>query len=114
MPTFPTLPNPRASTYSEETPDVLIRTQMDAGVAKVRPRFSSGVTMIKYHLFLSAAQVTTLDTFYRTTVSNGSLTFDYTHPRTAASVTARFVKPPNYVVNDHGYYSADIEIEVLP
>jgi hypothetical protein len=115
MATYPgTLPNPRAGTYSEQADNVVIRTQMEAGVDKVRQRFSSGVTNISFELFLSAAQVTTLDDFYRTTVKNGSLSFTYTHPRTAASVTARFTKPISYDINDHGNYIASVEMEILP
>ena len=42
---------------------------------------------------LTDAQYATLNTFWTVTVDQGSLTFDFDHPVTAATRTARFVRP---------------------
>ena len=115
MPTYPaTLPDPLSGSYQETAPETTIRTRMDAGPDKVRQRFTAAPTKIKFALLLTKSEVSTLDTFFVTTVKGGSLEFDYTHPRTAASVKARFTGTPSYTSVDPNNYRSNIELEILP
>jgi hypothetical protein len=87
---------------------------MEQGPAKVRRRFTAGVRNLGFELLLTVSELATLDTFFNTTTYGGSLSFDYTHPRTLASVTARFTSSPQYVAIDKDNYSVSVELEVLP
>ncbi len=109
-----TLPAPLLGTFSESPPDNIIRTSMDTGYAKIRRRTTAKARDLSYSLMLTAAQVTTLDTFYVTTTNSGADEFTYSHPRTGASHKARFTAPPQYQNVDKDIYSASVSIEILP
>ena len=101
--------------FSEQAPNTLIRSQMEAGPAKVRRRFTSGPRNFDCQLYLSPAQVDALDAFYVSTLAGGALSFDWKHPRTQAAVTFRFVEPPNYKPVKRGAaWQAFLKLEVLP
>jgi hypothetical protein len=109
-----TLPAPLISDFQESTPDFTIRTDMDAGVAKVRRRFSAAATPIQFTLLLTEPQAVTLDTFFRTTTAGGSLEFNMAHPRTGNTVTCRFSAPPAYALQGHRLYRVAMQMEILP
>lgn len=109
-----TLPQlPLIQSYKETTPNVTIRTTMDAGPAKVRRRFTAGVRTINVEFLLTSAQTQTLDDFYQTTLSGGSLSFTWVNPRTGGSESCRFVQPPEYISNS-GYFRSSFSLEILP
>jgi len=115
MPTYPsTLPAPRIDSLQETPADLLLRTKMDSGVDKVRKKFSFGADQLSYIIRLTLEQRNTLMTFYKTTVSSGAATFDYTNPITGEAVTARFVKAPAPKLSGHKMYDANIDIEIIP
>lgn len=114
MASWPSLPAPLINTFRESTPDNILRTQMDKGVAKVRRRTTANARNIQFTLLLTEAQVSTLETFYITTLTSGADEFTYTHPRTGDSVTARFTQPPAYSDVNGVVYRAEISLEVLP
>lgn len=100
--------------HSEGVPDTAIRTQMDAGPAKLRQRTTTAVRPIAAALLLTSAQVTTLDTFYVSTLSGGTLDFDWEHPRTKAAATFRFTAPPTYVPLGNGIWRTALALELMP
>ena len=100
--------------YTEARVDGTIRTQMDAGPEFVRRRFSATPTRVSGSLVLTDTQVATLDTFYQTTLNGGVDAFDWTHPRTGASVEMRFTSPPSYRAFSHDLWQADLSLEILP
>jgi hypothetical protein len=114
MATWPTLPAPIINSYSETLPDNVIRTSMDKGPAKVRRRTTANTAAMQYAMVLTAAQVATLSTFYTTTTLSGAQEFDYTHPRTGATVTARFTAPPTYSDINGRAYRVEVALEILP
>ena len=105
---------PLLSSYQEEFPDILLRSTMDMGPAKVRRRFTAGVTKITASYILDATDLDTFETFYRTTINSGATAFNYPHPRTLASVVARITKPPSYTPVSGTHYMVDLEMEILP
>lgn len=101
--------------FSEQAPNTIIRSQMEAGPAKLRRRFTAGTRNFDCHLYLSADQVEALDAFYVSTLAGGALSFDWKHPRTQAAVTYRFVEPPSYKPVKRGSaWQASMKLEVLP
>ena len=110
-----TLPQlPRNSGASEKAPDLAIRTNMDAGPAKVRRRFTAGVRPHTMKLILTTAQVVILDDFFVSTLSGGAAAFDWVSPRTGGSVEFRFKGPPEYRPLGVGKYEVGFELEELP
>lgn len=113
MPTWPVdLPSPSLSGYSESPPKMIIASSTDTGPGKVRLRTTAGVRPLQWSFILSAAQVTSLDTFFITTIKGGSLSFTHTDPRTGTSGTYRM---KGYDLARNGLkYSASVEILLLP
>lgn len=115
MPTWPaTLPRPGPNNYSEAPQSGLLRSDMEMGPPKVRRRFTATATHLDIRVVMTAAQLSTLESFYTTDCLIGSLPFDYTHPRTNAAVKARFIQPYQFSALGRGYWSVAIPLEVLP
>lgn len=116
MPAWPaTLPDTLLQRgYSEQRQSAVVRSDNDAGPAKVRRRFTSAVRTISGTLTLPAALVETLDNFHVTDCDEGALAFDWTHPRTGVAATLRFTAPPIYSPLSGQYYSVALALEVLP
>lgn len=79
--------------YQESLEDQLLETQMDAGVAKIRRRFTAPYRRFTVTVQMDATQMATFETFFLTTLKGGSLVFDWVHPRTQAAKTFRFRRP---------------------
>ena len=114
-----TLPTtPLQTGYSEnQLAGNAIRSQMDAGPAKQRNRYTSTVKWLGMVFEMTGAQVTTFLTFYQTTLGNGAIPFDgLPHPRTLASVTMRFdaSRPPETVATGWDSYEITMRMEILP
>lgn len=115
MATWPaTLPAPAINTFQESPADNLLRTSMDKGPAKQRRRTTANTRPISFTLKLTPAQVQTLDDFFEDTLYSGADEFDYTHPRTGASVTARFTERPSYAESEGTIYNCAISLEIMP
>jgi len=110
METWPTsLPLPEQAGYSEQQANNILRTQMDAGAPKQRRRYTAVYTTVKFQMTLTSAQTATLMSFYNLV---GAGSFYWTHPRTGASVTARFTEPPILSAKDN-HILANVTLEVL-
>ncbi|MGE0256925.1 MAG: hypothetical protein AB7N54_20245 [Alphaproteobacteria bacterium] len=101
--------------YREAFPDLLVRTEMDAGPAKVRRRFTAAVRPLSVRLDLDREQVDDLDEFFSDDLEHGALPFDWTHPRTGDAVTFRFTRPPEIRPDGDGtVWLAELQLEILP
>lgn len=98
----------------EQSPNVTVRTSMDAGPAKVRRRFSAGVRNFQGRLVLTTEQVETLDVFHQETLLGGAVAFDWTHPRKGTAVAMRIIEPPAYRPLGAGQWETALSLEVLP
>lgn len=105
---------PLIAGFEETFPDIALRTQMDAGAAKVRRRYTAAVRPLTVTYILTDAQVTSLDGFYLSTAAAGALPFDWTHPRTLDVVSVRFTQPPRITARGAGLWDVSIGLEVLP
>lgn len=99
--------------YSDSPPDVLIRTEMDAGPAKVRRRMTSNVRPITASITVTSAQLDTFESFFNTTLSGGVSRFNYTHPVHGA-VEMRFSGVPSYAKIGGDRWRIDMALEVMP
>ena len=61
----------QSNSYSEEPADRAIRTQMDAGPAKVRKNPNAPTDKISFEQIHTTTQTGDLDTFYVTTLQGG-------------------------------------------
>jgi len=119
--------------YSETAPNIVLRTQMDAGPAKVRRRFTANVRPIKAALILWDNQVQYLDNFFMNDCQGGALPFDWQTQRGLGdealitdqsqvtdenylliSATMRFVSPPTYTAAGARKFEAALDLEILP
>lgn len=119
MPTWPSSLPTFFPAATDSRQDGTIRTPMDVGPAKARRRYSAVSRFVSAPVALSAAQRTTLDTFYATTLSEGALTFDIADPFGGATVEARFTAPPAYSFSGKSgaaarWFNAVLSLEILP
>lgn len=116
MPVWPaTLPQyPLQEGFKETAPNTVTRTEMDAGPAKLRRRFTAAPRPFTLNLDLTETQAETLDAFYLTTLEGGSLSFDWLHPRTKQTATFRFLSPPDYTPSGGLYWTATVNLELMP
>lgn len=110
-----TLPQlPLAADHAEAPPDIVLRTQMEVGPAKLRRRTTAGASPLTAGFILNETQVATLRTFYESTLSGGALPFDWLHPRTGAAISCRFLEPPGQSAPSAGFYHVICRLEVMP
>lgn len=101
--------------YSEQLEDQTIESTVEAGLAKVRRRFTAPVRRFQITLQLDSAQAATFETFFLDTLQGGSLPFDWRHPRTGAATRFRFRKPvPSYTVVGGIDVRVQMVIEAIP
>lgn len=99
--------------YSEAPQDTAIRSAVSYGPDKVRRRTTAVITHVTMKLRLTTAQVATLETFYNDTIQIAG-PVDWIHHRTRAAAAYRFLSPPTFVPYGAGYWSATLEMELLP
>ncbi len=109
-----TLPNPIADGYQEIMADNIIRTKMEVGLAKVRKRSTAAPVRFQLAYNMTAAQVTTLETFFNTTINGGVDQFSMANPRTAASENWRMISPPQVTISSAPNYRVVVTMERIP
>lgn len=99
--------------YQESWPDNTIRQPMEVGPPKVRRRQTNAPVPIHCSHIMTTAQLAYLDTFFVTTTSYGSTAFDLPHPRTSATVSARFMQPPSFSPYGGGNWRVNYVFEIV-
>lgn len=102
--------------YSEQLEDQTIETQMEAGPAKIRRRFTTAFRQFRVSVQMTSDQATIFENFYLDTLAGGSLTFDWVHPRTRVSKTFRFRKPSPTIqaIGGGAVVRVSMSLETLP
>lgn len=100
--------------YQETLPELAIRSETEAGPAKVRRRYSAGSVTWQGTLQLSQSQTTALEQFWAETLGGGALAFEWFHPRTAAPARMRFLASPAFRHLSGPLWLAELRIEILP
>lgn len=116
MATWPSTLPQRATRdgFQESADGVVLRSTVDVGPAKLRPRYTAEVKVFACALVLDSTQVATLETFYETTTVFGTGPFDWVHPRTEAAASLRFRNRPTYSALGAGRFRASFALELLP
>lgn len=98
MPTWPVgLPDKIARRAQSTIVDGREQFEPDAGPPITARRFTAASQIIEYEIVLSIAQVTTLETFFVTTLKGGTLEFDWTNSIGSNGLQYfRFVDRPSY------------------
>jgi hypothetical protein len=119
MPTWPAslMPYPLVTGYQESAPVTAIRTEMDTGIAKQRQRYTATPRRVTGAVTLpSKADLDTLYTFFTTTLSGGSLSFDWVD-RNGAPCVYRFIVGPDalrWEPLDPERWLAHLQLEIMP
>jgi hypothetical protein len=108
-----------ADSYYESFAKNVLRSPMEVGPPKSRRRSTSGVKELGGVMYMTPDQMAVLTTFFETTLSDGALPFDWTHPRLGSTVTisCQFVEPPSFRRHDDSEtigWLVSINLEVLP
>lgn len=83
-----------AKDFSEQRVDILLRTPMEVGNDKSRPRFTKATKVVGGTIMVSLAQKELLDEFYLVILANGSQLFDWVDPVSQTDATYRFMERP--------------------
>ena len=92
--------------------DPVIRTEMDAGPAKARLRFTRPVKYFSGSMVLDNDERKILDFFYRITTRYGALRFNFTNPQTGEVRDYRFRSPPDETTIE-GLWNISLQLEEL-
>ena len=111
--TLPALPD--QDTYIEKVPNLLIRSSMDIGPAKIRKRMTANTREHTVTLQLDATQLAAFDTFFITDCSAGAIPFTWVRARDGAAKTFRFGEQlPEYRNIGSTIWSVSFTMEELP
>ena len=91
----------------------VIRSQ-NAGPKKMRRRYTATSIIHQWPITLTAAQVATLETFFRTTLSEVGVFDGLNHPRSGAAMECRFRAAPAYSNIGPDAYRTVLQLEELP
>ncbi len=99
---------------TEQRQDASLRTKMESGASKKRKRFTAAIRSITVPFVFTQSDKVTFDSFYISTLKEGSLTFEWVDPvDDSTTVTYRFVKPP-LMTKKGGEWKGVLALEVLP
>ena len=121
MPVWPlALPQrPLRNGYSDSAPNNLLRSDMETGPAKVRRRGNARPHNAQVTYIMSNEQAEVFEEFATVTLAEGSIAFDWWHPRLKKYVRARLLTGENGLFT-RTYYSDslawqyDLTIEYWP
>lgn len=115
MSTWPTtLPAPNMAGYSVKPDAGFIRTDMDAGPARQRRRYTSSPSRIPASWVFNATQMAAFKTFYETTLDVGTGWFTMTVNAGAgeSALDCRFAEPYSAALVGSGIWQVSANIEV--
>ena len=100
--------------YQRTMPDLIVQTEMDAGTPKARQRFTAASEPVTWNTLLTDVQKDTLETFYKTTVAGGALSFDITLPDVTGTSSVRIIEQPSFVALKDDLWSVSLKMIKLP
>lgn len=105
----------------EEQPESnVVRTATDVGPAKLRRRFTAKVKRYSMPVEFNGEQKKLFDTFYQTTLKDGTLPFEWEDPTDDSTVEFRFRSEPRLRMevgardSDLRIWTGVLELEKLP
>lgn len=98
---------------SQDAPNVL-RSQVDAGTAKVRRRYTEAVNNVSASISADKTQIKTFDDFYHIDLQSGVNRFTFLDPVTETEKEYRFREPPSYTPITDTQWLISMALEVTP
>lgn len=103
-----------AGSLSERVEVNVAEFQPEVGPPVRRRRTSVPTTLLSFEQVLTPAQYATLYSWYTSTLKDGSLSFNLTHPRTGTATECVFVSPPEYSEQTLGALRVSYSLRTLP
>lgn len=100
--------------FTQTLGDTSIRSDVDTGLDKVRQRYTKAIDKFACTIDLERDDYSTLITFYKTTLSGGTKTFNYDHPITGLESEFRFVSPPSMQPIGGTWFKVNMQWEEMP
>jgi len=100
--------------FQSALPENIIRTAMSVGPVKTRRRDVAATWPVQGNINLQKEQLATLTTFFRSTLADGALPFDWVDPITDSAVTFLFKTAPKYSALGKGWFRVSLDLEVQP
>lgn len=91
-----------------------IRSDMDVGPAKVRTRYTDAVDLYTCSILLDYDEQVTLRTFYKVTLDNGTMPFDFLDPFSGIAASFRFSEPPSIRALGGRTFRVQMQWEKMP
>ena len=97
--------------FSQKARPNSIRTQMEAGLDKVRRRYTSEIVDSAVSMVMTFTQYSALEVFYNTTLQGGTLSFNFTDPADDTEYEYQFLDTPGYSSFDSYNYLVNMQWE---
>lgn len=108
-----TLPQiPLLSGFEQDERDTAVRTAMEYGPDKVRPKVTAALFDSSCKIVLGFSDIDTLDTFYAETIDMSG-TFTWTDQLTQSTASCKFLAPPRYEPAGAGVWIATLNLEII-
>lgn len=108
------LPIPKLNGLEAEYQKAFIRTDMDAGPAKQRLRYTAVPKQFTAVITVTEAKRELFDSFFTSTLSYGTLRFVMKNPQTLATEEFRFTDTYKEKENGAGLWDITMPLERLP
>ena len=82
--------------FSQQAKPNNIRTKMEAGLDKVRRRYTSNIVDSTVSMVMTFVQYEALEVYYNTTLQGGTLSFNFTDPADDTEYEYQFLDTPSY------------------
>lgn len=100
--------------FTQKARPNIIRSTMDAGIDKIRPRYRTPVIEMKFNMWITHAQYISLESFYNTDLEGGVNRFEFKDPANPTEMYEyRFLEPPSYSALGGLYYTVSFSWERL-
>ena len=102
--------------FSQKASENTIRTKMEAGLDKIRKRYTSQIINLSVQMQITHSQYESLEDFYNITLQSGTDSFNYPDPiyqnlENPAMYEHRFLSTPTYTPLGGLYYLVNMQWE---
>ena len=106
---------PLVASVAESADDNLILTGMDAGPTKRRRRFTARADRLQVTYRMTTTQLASFRSFFGTTINDGLISYDITHPISGDTASVAIMAPPEISMIGGGQaFDVTLTVEVQP
>ena len=110
----PTLPQAHKVASRITRKSAVVRTDTGGGTIRTRLRFTTSGYQYSDRLVFTTAELDLFDTFFVTTLAEGSRSFNWIDPRTGNTVEQLILSYPQFTEISIGVWEASADFEILP